>query len=401
MQTAMNRSYWLNRFSVVQEGANHLRFKDRLRPDHRTLPLRLFTGFEGRRQEIELLRLGFIDPVMPAVLRPLADAPREAEDTLFWQFPCRTEADAWLIHTRLEEAPYDGHDVHVYLGLPWATWIDHQRNDSALSQAKQEMRLQRVRLSGIRHALADAGAALRVHTVCQHVYWRDFLPLWQEMGVTDLWLSHAPPRRERSYGGMKLHPWRLFAVNVEDSARNAGLRAGVDPASKALLASFVGAHADHYITMVRQQLLTLAGEPGFHIELTNKWHFEDVVYRHQVHHAPLQESYRIDDAVESYNRVLSDSVFSLCPAGAGPNTLRLWESLAVGAVPVLIGPAPEMPCGGTLENIDWDGIVLRVTEKEVENLPMKLRSMRLEEVRMRQQRGMQAYAAVRQQRCFK
>ncbi len=36
-----------------------------------------------------------------------------------------------------------------------------------------------------------------------------------------------------------------------------------------------------------------------------------------------------------YNSILSDSKFSFCPEGAGPNTLRFWESVAVGSIPVI------------------------------------------------------------------
>jgi len=107
--------------------------------------------------------------------------------------------------------------------------------------------------------------------------------------------------------------------------------------------------------------------------------------------------------VAEYNRVLSDSMFSLCPAGAGANTLRLWESLAVGAVPVLLGPAssqPELPRGGTLTEVDWDAIVLRVSEEQLENLPQILRQLPMDEVRRRQRLGMKAFASVCEQRCF-
>jgi len=93
-------------------------------------------------------------------------------------------------------------------------------------------------------------------------------------------------------------------------------------------------------------------------------------------------------------------VFSLCPAGAGPNSLRLWEALAVGAVPVLLGVQPMLPKGGSLPAIDWDRIVLRVPDDEISSLPQRLRAIPLPERRQRQQLGLQAYAAVRVQRCF-
>jgi hypothetical protein len=319
---------------------------------------------------------------------------------MFWQFPCRTEGAAWELHAPLIEPSFDGDSMHVYLGLPWATWIDRRRADPHQEDVHREIAIQRVRISGFRHALRSFAIALRVHTVCQHIYWRDLLDVWRGLGVTDVWLSHAPEDGAKIESGITIHPWRLFAVNVEDQNRCVGLQPGADPARKPLLASFVGAHADHYLSDVRLRLRSLADKPRFFIQVTRKWHFEDIVYRHQAFHEPLDKTYRIDESVREYNRVLSDSVFSLCPTGAGPNTLRLWESLAAGSVPVLLGPAPKLPAGGTLPRIDWDEIVLRVREDQIGNLPVILRRIPLEEVRKRQRLGMNAFSLVQTQRCF-
>merc|ERR1712187_449014 len=37
---------------------------------------------------------------------------------------------------------------------------------------------------------------------------------------------------------------------------------------------------------------------------------------------------------DTYEALLLDSVFSLCPAGGSPETFRLWESIAMGAIVV-------------------------------------------------------------------
>ena len=398
----MDRSYWLNRFVVREREGGVLDFEDRLRPPRRTLPYATFypRGSE-ERLDIEIFRRGFLDAALPAASRAIAQEARDADDSMFWQFPCRTEAAAWEQHRALAEAVYDGSAIHVYLGLPWATWLDQRRNDASQHQARRELMLQRVRLSGFRRALAEIGAELRVHTVCQHVNWREMLPTWRTLGVTDAWLSHAPGDDDVPlHKGVMLHPWRLFAVNVEDRSRAIGLRIGTDPAEKSLLASFVGAHADHYLSDVRLRLKVFADEPGFHIKVTEKWHFEDVVYGHQVDRRPLVSSYQVDASVRRYNELLSDSVFSLCPAGAGANTLRLWESLAVGSVPVVLGPMPKMPFGGTLESIDWARIAIHVPQERLDQLPKILRGIPLEEVRERQRMAMRAFELVRVQRCF-
>lgn len=398
----MEKSYGLKRFRVTQLDTGQLCFNDRLLGRQRCLPLADFIAVGEADLDVEFMRRGFLDAALPVALGSVADGPRSADDSLFWQFPCRTEGVAWELHDALDDAVSDRAEIHVYLGLPWATWLDRRRVDPYQPRVQRELQMQRVRLNGFRRVLKSMGTKLRVHTVCQHVHWRELLPTWRRLGLTDVWLSHAPQaHHEPNSPGLDLHPWRLFAVNVEDASRSAGLRIGADPATKPLLASFVGAHADHYLSDVRLRLRALADRPGFHVVVTEKWHFEDVVYEHQVRQRPLADSYKVDELVGRYNKLLSDSVFSLCPAGAGPNTLRLWESLAVGSVPVLLGPPPAMPEGGTLlEPINWDLIVLRISDEQIPELPTILSKISLDEVRRRQQLGMQAFARVREQRCF-
>ncbi len=244
---------------------------------------------------------------------------------------------------------------------------------------------------------------LRVHTVCQHVRALDLSGLFRRAGVTDLWWSHAMDKdvQASSSAELRIHPWHLYAVNVEDPLRRAGLAPGKDPAERGLLASFVGVHLGHYLTDVRLRLRRFADEPGFCIRVgEDKWHFEDVVYGHQVQGAALDHSYTIDASVGEYNRLLSDSKFALCPAGAGPNSLRFWEALATGSVPVLLGPQPALPVGGSLPQIDWDAIVLRAPDDDIDDLPQRLRALPIDAVRRRQQLGLLAYRLVQSQCCF-
>jgi hypothetical protein len=404
--------FWLGRFTVHQHGGAGLLFRDWLQSAGRLMPEAVFAGMAAPQRDKAFFHQAFVRPAITAVGKTVAALPRGPDDALFWQFPARTEQSAWEAHAGIALPHFDGDVMQVYLGLPWATWIDKGRKnaggDAGLLAMQQQLRRVAVHLSGLHHALGELGVQLKVHTVCQHIYWQDLLADWTRLGVTDLWLSHCPAQ---PMPGFDIHPWRLFAPNVEDPARRQGLRIGIDPAQKPLLASFVGAHAAHYLSDMRLRLGALAAEPGLHIRLTKQWHFEQAVYGQQMRgQAPaahdvggLSAALVLQEELAEFNRVLSDSVFSLCPAGAGANTLRFWESLAVGAVPVLLGPAashPELPRGGSLLPVDWDAIVLRVPDEQVHDLPAVLRRVPLDEVRRRQRLGLEAFALVQQQRCF-
>jgi hypothetical protein len=330
--------------------------------------------------------------------------PQAIEDGLFWQFPCRTEEAAFRRHDSRLGAPRIGDEVHAYVGLPWATWIDRdaKRQWRADARAGVEQRLWRlgVQVAGLRQALALQGQGLRVHTVCQHIGWKAMVPSWEALGITDAWLSHCPGERPRMHGpALRLHAWPLYAVNVEDPTRRAGLAVGRPVAERTLLASFAGAVLPNYVDDARQRIAALAGVPGFHVTLTGEWHFEDVVYRQQIsgRHAPRADD---ADAIERFNRLLSDSVFSLCPAGAGRNTLRLWESLAVGSIPVLFGPTDFLPDEGVAADIDWPRIAIRLELDDIPDLPRRLGAVSAGERSERQRLALAAHRRLKDLRCF-
>lgn len=398
-------SFWFGRFQVYRASGNQLQFRDRLDRHAKRAAAERFAEMDGDELKRELFTQGFVQTAIGTVGEPVRHAAADVHDKVFWQFPCRTEGAAWDEHVALDEPVSNGNVISVYLGLPWATWIDVERKSAwgpaGASAMQHQLQMIGVRLSGLRGVLAELGVELALHTVCQHIYWRDMIPVWRSLGITDAWLSHCPADGvDSGQFGFRVHPWSLYAVNVRDEQRRAGLTEGKDPAAKPVLASFVGAHADHYLSDIRLKLLAFSNEARFVVKVTGKWHFEDVVYSHQVAGAPLAAHAHNGDSVRSYNQLLSDSVFSLCPAGAGPNTLRLWESLAVGSIPVMLGPVAAMPRGGNLPDIDWDSAVVRISEDQVSNLPAILKAIPLARVRAMQRLGMEAYSLVRGQRCF-
>lgn len=402
LNSQLLHSFWFNRFQVLGSSGDSYLFRDGLMPPTRSVPYSRFVGLVGRELHVAQFQAGFVHSRMPLPGAPVRNKPRDRTDTLFWQFPCLTEYAAWEQHAGIAEPVLQDDELHIYVGLPWATWIDFARKAAwpvgGSSVMAKQLQMMGVRLSGLRGALGELGVRLRVHTVCQHLYWRDMAQAWRRLGVTDAWLSHCPPPTAQAEPDISLHPWALFAVNVRDPQRRAGVVENRDPASKTVFASFTGAHAAHYLSDTRLRLRALENEAGFVVRVTDRWHFEQVVYEEQIGgRQPARDS---GDTAAAYNALLSDSVFSLCPAGAGANTLRLWESLAVGSVPVLCGPQPMLPTSGTLSAIDWDSIVVRVPDEQISRLPSLLRAIPMSEVRERQQRGLHAYAQVVAQRCF-
>lgn len=304
---------------------------------------RLITKVKGDRKEdafnaAELLS-AFIPPVLVHAKIIINDRPQDKMDCQFWQYPAATERQAYQNHLNIqmgENVDVDQKLVHVYLGLPWATYIDKKNTPTAV------LRDIVTHTRGLNALAEDLGYKIQVHTVCQQIHWRRLLETFQNIGVTDLHLSHAEvsAQNDAEKYNIKTHSWPLFAPNIEIEDRQVGLDFAKPVSEKKYLASFVGAHMPHYRSEIRIKLREAAKvcNKDVFIEVNSEWHFNKQVYKEQVSNIVLdtKEVLEMEVATRRYNEILSDSKFSLCPEGAGPNTLRLWESLAMGAIPVVI-----------------------------------------------------------------
>lgn len=284
---------------------------------------------------------GLIPPVLKTYVDEISLKSDKHDDVNFWQYPCATEKQAYENHLSIPQGKHinvEDKTINIYVPLPWATYIDKKNFPEGY------LRRIKALISMYRHIALQSGFTLRVHSVCQHIHWVRILEKAQEIGVTDLHLSHKNSESEeyqREVGtSLTLHGWTLIAVNFETPERSEGMERKPMPERK-LLASFIGAHMPHYRDDSRVKLFEAAkacGRDDVFVDLGNEWHFNKVVYEEQVLNKEI-ESHHIDEHHQRtfrYNSILSDSRFSLCPEGAGPNTLRFWESIAVGSIPVIL-----------------------------------------------------------------
>lgn len=369
-----------NRFRVLLS-EQELLFEDRFWPSVGAIKLTSFPfGINDKRA---LLLWGFCQPVLELRSGFIASKKRFPADVNFWQYPCLTEGDAFSVHTRLVGPQIIDGVLHIYIGLPWATWIDCKFWPPSILGAFRR------RIEALRIVLDEFSIKLTVHSVCQHIDWRSNVLMFKSAGIDSIALSHRP-LDENSLEGMRLGAWHLYPVNARDPDRSSGL-AVKEPRLRKYLASFIGAHMDHYISSVRRELKQYHNSEGFLVELNDDWHFSSEVYDQQVKadyisSGSTRPSTASQKATLRYNQVLSDSVFSLCPAGAGPNSIRLWESMAVGSIPVILSDSlvlPAIPDEESSGNPAWEDAVLRHPENDLISLPTRLRSLSWEEVENR------------------
>lgn len=382
-----------NRFSVLATDSQLL-FLDRFWPTAVSYELTETLDDPTQDEARDLFLFGFTTPLLewkPSQFKP---AKQYQDDYFFWQFPCRTEQDAYLKHRDLTRPCNDNGACHVYVGMPWATWIDRK------SIPLLHLRSTRSRLNAVAQMLSQWGLRLEVHTVCQHIKWKEWFHLFQMTGITQLWLSHKP-NDQCNEAGITLCSWPLYAVNLLEPGRGEGLQT-VSMEKKKHLASFKGAYMPHYISDIRLHLKELHGKEGFVVLLDEEWHFNPIVYGHQVLGQPMPAGTTVDLEIQSYNKLLANSVFCLCPSGAGPNTLRLWEALGAGVIPVILSDTFEAPSIRDNDGkiLRWDDAVLFHCEKDWARLPARLKEISTEERITRQDLCRYLFKASRHKTCF-
>lgn len=118
-------------------------------------------------------------------------------------------------------------------------------------------------------------------------------------------------------------------------------------ASRRFLANFVGAFsASIYLTNVREIIFNDAGKfDDVLIVKREGWHFDRAVYHEQIGgNQPTAELLRKEGNEKAeYLQAIRDSWFTLCPSGSGPNSIRIFESLALGSIPIILAKDLMMP----------------------------------------------------------
>ena len=378
-----------NRF-VVQRREGRIAFVDRYWPTAVSFrdPELEEWGSEALR---EAFVWGFAGPVLEWKAQQFSTEKLYVEQLLFWQYPCRTEQDAFERHQRMVAPYWDSEGVHLYVGMPWATWIDKKTFPDQLLEAY------RTRIQAMRSILREP---LQVHSVCQHIRWKEHPHRFEQAGINQLWIAHKEKNWDTE-GALRLHSWPLYAVNVLDPERREGLEI-VPVEQKSIFASFKGAHMKHYPSDIRLRLKELAHLEGYEIEVSDLWHFNKVVYNYQIANKESEKDAIDRQEIVSYNRLLSQSLFSLCPGGAGPNSLRLWESFGIGAIPVILSDRYELPQSKTINHVnsDWQECAICIPEEELHSLDQKLRLTPLSTLCAMQEKGIAMHKLWQDETCF-
>lgn len=288
-----------------------------------------------------------------------------------WQYPAITEKHAFDL--ALRDLP--SREGWIYFGFPWATLIDLAVHNPSETPALLEV------LKAFQPRLR---LAARVVTVCQHIYLKRFSHWLVEAGVTDVFWSHAVIGEPDLPDGLRIHPFPLFPVQTWSTV----LAAASQRPMRRFLFSFVGAraYADIYLSPVRNWIIELLGShPMGFVRSRDVWHYQKTVYDRQIlGNQSCQDS---DDQLEAeaeFQVALAESVFALCPSGSGPNSIRLWEAISLGAIPVILSDSWRPP--GDRELWEAAAVFWPETHEAVMALPGALTRLAGDEMQLSRKR---------------
>ncbi len=175
--------------------------------------------------------------------------------------------------------------------------------------------------------------------VCQHIYFREMIPQWKEIGVKVVFTPHC---EEHFIDGLEIRPFPHWMANPGSPHNRRDIYD----------VSFIGASLTHW---TRRYIMGL--EPTFWTENnirffglnTGKWHFEQPEETKRNH-------------FDLFRSVMRSSNFALCPRGTGPGTIRFWEALSFGTIPIVIANGWKLPDA----IYEWDDVIVRIPESENE-----------------------------------
>ena len=264
---------------------------------------------------------------------------------LFWQYPVITEETFYNQNKNNEN----------YIGLPWATIIDKKNYDANIIYKIIKEYIDTIK-----------NTSNTYYTCCQHIHFRYLIDFFKALNINIIYSPHKIINEDK-INEIYIKPCPLYAANIEDNDRNKIFQ-NVDFLNipRKYLYSFQGAYDKQwYLTNIREIIFNMKHPENCYVKNIGIWHYNNIVYsdKQNCNKELNENSYHINNTNE-YNRLLLDSKFSLCPSGSGPNSIRLWESLAIGTIPILLADTLELPSHEL-----WDKAILRINESDINKLP--------------------------------
>jgi hypothetical protein len=236
-------------------------------------------------------------------------------DYLIWQKPVITEYQIFQNLTNNKIIPYN------YFAFPWAYICDSKYYKKYYY---------------LNYILASYKKSnIQYFTINQHIFFRKVLKVCKYFNIKYIFTPHkliSDIKLEKELD-IKIIPISLYPV--QHRKLNEKL---IDISNKKFLTSFIGFYDSKiYLSNIRKKIFDIFNKyEDCLIKQTNEWHYQSHVYRDKI-----KDNLNIYE--KDYKLLLNESKFSLCPSGTGPNSIRIWEAISYGSIPVILADNLVLP----------------------------------------------------------
>jgi hypothetical protein len=266
-----------------------------------------------------------------------------------WQKPVITEYQAYIQLIQGQRLPYN------YFAFPWANLIDEKfrKTTNLMPMLKNYLK---------------NPTGLAYFTVIQHIFYKKLFPLFKSLNIKYVFSPHCTNADIEIAMTFDI---QLFGFQLYPIMKHTTDMMLLLPENRPFITSFVGQYDPKcYLTEIRPRIFDLFSEyDDCFISQRKSWHFQDIVYK--------KASATNADFENEYKQLLNNSVFSLCPSGSGPNSIRIWESMSFGTIPVILADGLVLP---NIEDKSWEDYVIIWKEGEIDNLYEYLKTISMDEI---------------------
>lgn len=196
-------------------------------------------------------------------------------------------------------------------------------------------------------------------TTVQSYHLNSLLEDFQKMNIKFIFYTHTTFKimnQSLQKYNIKLIPYHIYPSNTKYTLNDKNYKC-----------SFIGTvnyNLDKPTKIRNEMVKCCKNIPNSFIETINEWHYNDLIFGDQLKVLNFKKSYKNDmkERENKYSNIMSKSIFSLCPLGIGPNSIRLWESFFYDSIPILISDDLMLP------NEIKPNTIIRVNENDMSNI---------------------------------
>ena len=244
----------------------------------------------------------------------------------YWQKPVITEKQIFENLFNNKIIPYN------YIAFPWASYIDNiwTKKFNKLEQMTNEEITNK--------QLIDNNKTY--FTVIQHIFFRDYIDKFKQLNIKYIF---TPQKSNTDYDLEEKYNICIIPISLFPKQNNT-FNLVIELQHKKYLTSFIGQIIHkNMVSNIREKIYEhFKDKQDCLIKSNDNWHYQPCVYSNY-------DVTKEEDVF--YKQIMRESKFSLCPSGTGPNSIRLWESLSFGCIPIILSDTLCLP---TISGIDYN-----------------------------------------------